>query len=248
MDTMLTFRQEVVLAKRETVDEFKRNSNVVLNTDMDKDEILNSTQEWSKLRSNQLSRKRKLYVSSSSIPAEPEQSIYVADDSPIQSYDVRKKMASNECRENQISTGPFNPNWKSAYETFMEHVTYEPDGTCNCNGIFSRQCYEDWLDSRQIIPKRPEQSFRRALVGHVTGESRRKPFPPEIESCVLERLRERRVWECFAQDEESDIRIGVQGFRKMGYYESRSEELKVNTSPNSAENSLLIPLEESLFV
>lgn len=83
--------------------------------------------------------------------------------------------------------------------------------TYDCNGIFSRECYEDWLNSRQKTPKHPEESYRRALIGHVTGDSRRKPFPPEIESCVLERLREKKVWECFKQDEESTTRIGAQG-------------------------------------
>lgn len=153
-----------------------------------------------------------------------------------------QKRTLNDARQIRLTVDPINPKWKSAYDTFIAHVSYDEKDGYNCDGIFSKRCYEDWLESRQKVPKHPEESFRRALIGHITGDSRRKPFPPEIEECVLARLREKKVWECFKENESSSARIGAQGFRKMGYHEARNRQTDLNISMSSEESSLMIPL------
>mmetsp|Transcript_636 Transcript_636/g.767 ORF Transcript_636/g.767 Transcript_636/m.767 type:complete len:368 (-) Transcript_636:663-1766(-) len=121
------------------------------------------------------------------------------------------------CLKDQKKTRKFkHPN--SAYQLFLSHTLVLSSGEVDTSGIFSKECYLQWLASRRKIPENPENSFRSALVSHVTGILRCKPFPPRVEASILQRLKKKRVWECF---QDTDKKVGSIGFRGKGYHETR---------------------------
>mmetsp|Transcript_32028 Transcript_32028/g.39441 ORF Transcript_32028/g.39441 Transcript_32028/m.39441 type:complete len:439 (-) Transcript_32028:144-1460(-) len=112
----------------------------------------------------------------------------------------------------------------SSYDIFMRFVKNRNDDSSSgpsmidVSGILSKECYETWLLSRVQSMEYPEKSFQTALLGHIAGTSRRKPFEPEIEKALLSELRKKQVWACFRN---TDCSIGIHGIRKKGYHESR---------------------------
>eukprot|EP00924_Labyrinthula_sp_SR-Ha-C_P006153 snap_masked-scaffold_54-processed-gene-1.39-mRNA-1 protein AED:0.27 eAED:1.00 QI:0/-1/0/1/-1/1/1/0/249 len=149
---------------------------------------------------------------------------------------------------------PLNPRKRKASETNVTPLTSmmvfakyirmnEVDyGTgkgykIDASGIFSRECYEEWIATRCKKLKQPEQSFRKALTAHVKGVDRRKPFAQEIEVEVLRILRQEKCWPCF-KDSNYSSKIGIRGFKSKGYWESRAMEKtiaqeQVYKEPNS---------------
>lgn len=102
----------------------------------------------------------------------------------------------------------------SSYDVFMSFVTEENDAS----GILSEVCFSKWVSTRKSKLKQPEESFRRVLTAHVCGLIGRKPFPAVIEASLLRSLRKKQVWPCFKQ---TKVTIGIKGFRKAGFHESR---------------------------
>mmetsp|Transcript_15589 Transcript_15589/g.20007 ORF Transcript_15589/g.20007 Transcript_15589/m.20007 type:complete len:383 (-) Transcript_15589:678-1826(-) len=118
--------------------------------------------------------------------------------------------------------GIFGPKpRKSSYNIFMSYVSIKDNGECDTSGIFSVECYREWLDSRSQRPQNPEISYRSSLLVHVTGSNHTRPFPYIVEGSVLKRLRQKKVWECFRNTE---IKIGIQGFRGKAYHEDVSSD------------------------
>lgn len=112
---------------------YARNSPVVLNASMGKDELVRSAAVEGKKKSskrsiNQHGKNGKLFMSSSSLEVEPKRPKTVKEDSPTQLLHVGKKRTLAEFRESHLTADQVNPNWKSAYDTFMAHVSYEDDG------------------------------------------------------------------------------------------------------------------------
>eukprot|EP00511_Aplanochytrium_stocchinoi_P005248 CAMPEP_0204832554 /NCGR_PEP_ID=MMETSP1346-20131115/14161_1 /ASSEMBLY_ACC=CAM_ASM_000771 /TAXON_ID=215587 /ORGANISM="Aplanochytrium stocchinoi, Strain GSBS06" /LENGTH=360 /DNA_ID=CAMNT_0051964461 /DNA_START=333 /DNA_END=1415 /DNA_ORIENTATION=+ len=105
-----------------------------------------------------------------------------------------------------------------SYEIFMSFVKYHQNGECDTTGMISKTCYAAWLSTRVPVPKKPEESFRRSLLGILTGCDQRKPFPPKVESSILNVLRKKEIWPCFR---DLDCKIGLRGIKNRGYHESR---------------------------
>lgn len=103
----------------------------------------------------------------------------------------------------------------SSYTVFMSFVDLE---TNDASGILSPECYLKWVSTRKSTLKQPEESFRRVLTAHVCGLIGRKPFPADVEASLLVCLRRKEVWPCF---KGSAVTIGIKGFRKTGFHESR---------------------------
>ncbi len=130
-----------------------------------------------------------------------------------------------------------NPNVlsgdNSSLDVFLSFCKYYRDGSeggdgflvVDASGMFSRNCYEAWLSTRQRALKKPEESYRKTLTAHTQGSDGRKPFPIEVERAVLVDLRKQKVWACYEGRLSSSgekMSIGLQGFRGMGYHEKKS--------------------------
>ena len=55
----------------------------------------------------------------------------------------------------------------SAISTLLRFVTYDADGKIDASRIVSRECYEEWLNSKgAFTPRDPEEAFRKTVIGH----------------------------------------------------------------------------------
>ena len=55
----------------------------------------------------------------------------------------------------------------SATEVFLRFISYDADGNIDAARIVSRECYEEWLDNKEMnTPRDPEEAFRKAVIGH----------------------------------------------------------------------------------
>lgn len=110
-----------------------------------------------------------------------------------------------------------------SYGIFMSYVKENPQtGEVDVDGIFSEECFLEWLNTRKKKVKNKYESFRRALMSHLTGQDSRKPFAPEIEEALLRVVRATKVWTCFQNkydDEGKPVQVGLYGFRGQGYFE-----------------------------
>jgi len=94
----------------------------------------------------------------------------------------------------------------------------------DCSGVISRACYEEWLATRKVKLKKPEDGFRKCLVSHITrtdGGSR--VFLPRHEAAIIELLRPRKVWPCFEgrfYQDGKEVTIGIKGLRAKGFHEA----------------------------
>jgi len=102
----------------------------------------------------------------------------------------------------------------SSFKVFMSFVDELGDSSM----ILSKECYLKWVSTRKGALKQPEESFRRVLTAHICGLIGRKPFPPDVEANLLKHLRRREIWDCF---KGTKVSIGIKGFRKLGFHESR---------------------------
>ena len=63
----------------------------------------------------------------------------------------------------------------SSFEVFMSFVDdAESEEDVRVEKVFSRACFNRWLETRTKTPKEPQESFRRALTSHVRGTDQRK--------------------------------------------------------------------------
>lgn len=72
------------------------------------------------------------------------------------------------------------------------------------------------------------------------SRSGRKPFPPEVEPGVLVEVRKQTVWPCFDNRLLNGVKmnIGLQGFRGLGFHESKAQEgAGGQSSPSSLSSS-----------
>lgn len=124
-----------------------------------------------------------------------------------------------------------------AYQIFMRHVQQDNENdTADASQVFSKQCFEEWLNTRLTPLKNPFESYRRALLAHVTGLDGRKPFPPSVEQDILRIVRISSIWPCFeghTLPNGRPVQVGIYGFRGYGYWEknaaSHSQDVKTET-------------------
>mmetsp|Transcript_18459 Transcript_18459/g.22484 ORF Transcript_18459/g.22484 Transcript_18459/m.22484 type:complete len:265 (-) Transcript_18459:953-1747(-) len=121
---------------------------------------------------------------------------------------------------------PVSLSLESSFDIFMSFVRVT-NGQVDCSRLLSSKCYKRWLRTRLREPRKPPESFRRAITAHCRGEDGRRPFPPEVEKSLLKVMRKKRIWSCFRK---TDVRIGSRGYQAVGYWEKqrtkREEELK----------------------
>lgn len=108
------------------------------------------------------------------------------------------------------------------YSIFNSFIKTSPSGKIDASGIVSKECFDSWVASRKENVQHKEKAFRSALLGHLTGRDRRRPFTPEKERAILLVLRQKKVWPCF---EGTDLKIGIYGIRKslQGFNERKSD-------------------------
>lgn len=99
---------------------------------------------------------------------------------------------------------------------FESFVLSDENGVVNVKELFSKECFNYWLETRSNIPKNPPEAFRKALTSHCAGVDGRKPFSPLIEEALLVELRKKRVWKCF---EGTKAKVGLRGLQVKGYWE-----------------------------
>lgn len=107
----------------------------------------------------------------------------------------------------------------SSFAVFLRYIG-QKDGTANVKEVFSTSCFQAWLASRNFPPKRPEESFRKAITSHCRGVDGRKPFPEEIEKALLIEMRKKQVWPCFVG---TKFNIGKRGYQVKGFWETTKE-------------------------
>jgi len=114
-----------------------------------------------------------------------------------------------------------------SYEIFERYglLGREVDGKIDASQILSKGCFTEWRATRKGYVQNPHESFRRALMSHVTGLDGRKPFHPEVEAAILKEVRRTKVWECFEGEFDNRgkaVQIGMYGFRGLGFWESQT--------------------------
>lgn len=98
---------------------------------------------------------------------------------------------------------------------FREHLRILPDGTIDASRIHSVECYQRWLESREVEDTDSEaKKFQRSLSNHLSGVDGRSCFLIEEEKAILAVLRVKQRWPCFP-----NRIVGMSGFRAKGYHE-----------------------------
>lgn len=145
-----------------------------------------------------------------------------------------KKRSSSELQQSTFATVPEGTKPKkrrrtrmsTSLNTFLSFVKKFQDGTIDCTGIISKPCYEAWLKTRKNVPLRPEETFRKSILSHITcTDGGSQPFPAEVEKALLKLLRRGgEVWPCFRDKKDNKgmlLKIGIKGLRCQGYHETK---------------------------
>jgi hypothetical protein len=104
----------------------------------------------------------------------------------------------------------------------MEFVHINPvTKEVDASGIISKECFDKWLRIKKTVPKYPEAAFRDSIKGILTGNTRVKPFLPEIEASLLKVIRSIKQWPCFAHT-KNKIGTGKRGWKILGYHEKKA--------------------------
>src|SRR5690349_9428840 len=83
-----------------------------------------------------------------------------------------------------------DPKMATSMKVFRKHLLTLQDGSIVATGIISPDCYNDWLNSRNLKPCPIEaKRYYRTLTAHVTGVDGRTPFTPVEECAVLKVIR-----------------------------------------------------------
>jgi len=128
----------------------------------------------------------------------------------------------------------FEDNRQSSRELFLSFIRkqMQPDGTVivDCSGVISNTCYDKWLSMRTRTVPVPEETFRKALLAHLTcADKSSAPFPEEVETALIELLRQKCVWGCFKgklDNKGKPITIGKKGLRCLGYHQKLRKEME----------------------
>lgn len=104
-------------------------------------------------------------------------------------------------------------------QILLNHTKYDSDGNVDASDMLSKACYAEWVNTRKTPPRSPHTAFRDAVKKVLIGSSRVTPFPPKVEAAVLELMREKEVWPCFAN--LPNIGIGKRGWKVRGYHQRK---------------------------
>lgn len=110
----------------------------------------------------------------------------------------------------------------SSLEVLNNYVLIHTEGDktiTDISQLLSRECFIAWLKTRSRTPKNPIHAFRKVITGHCRGDSGLKPFEKQVEKALVKRLRQKKVWACF---ENNESQIGCRGFTSLGYWEKEN--------------------------
>eukprot|EP00515_Schizochytrium_aggregatum_P005781 CAMPEP_0202051236 /NCGR_PEP_ID=MMETSP0963-20130614/4504_1 /ASSEMBLY_ACC=CAM_ASM_000494 /TAXON_ID=4773 /ORGANISM="Schizochytrium aggregatum, Strain ATCC28209" /LENGTH=254 /DNA_ID=CAMNT_0048616391 /DNA_START=66 /DNA_END=830 /DNA_ORIENTATION=- len=117
----------------------------------------------------------------------------------------------------------------------MRYMEWREDlNRYDATNAFSKECYTEWLQSRKAKVKNGPDSFRRAIMSHITGQDGRKPFAPKVEEAILRIVRKNEIWDCFQGTVDAAgrrVQVGLYGFRGSGYWETRADEERRRANP-----------------
>eukprot|EP00924_Labyrinthula_sp_SR-Ha-C_P013915 augustus_masked-scaffold_5-processed-gene-17.8-mRNA-1 protein AED:1.00 eAED:1.00 QI:0/-1/0/0/-1/1/1/0/462 len=120
----------------------------------------------------------------------------------------------------EVSNLRYKSTGATSFDVFMRFVDVQganQQQEVTGERIFSRECFDAWVSSRTNPPKRPQESFRKAITAHLRGRDRRKPFPEAVEKSLLKIIRVRKVWPAFQGTKHL---VGINGFQGLGYWEN----------------------------
>mmetsp|Transcript_18296 Transcript_18296/g.22230 ORF Transcript_18296/g.22230 Transcript_18296/m.22230 type:complete len:470 (+) Transcript_18296:220-1629(+) len=113
----------------------------------------------------------------------------------------------------------------TALQVFRKYMW--SDKVLNVDQVFSRDCFLGWLRSRSSRPRRPYESFRRALTAHVRGSDGRRPFTKREEEALLIYLRKKGENPFDSIFPPGEVpHVGTVGFRGKGYHEKKETEME----------------------
>eukprot|EP00924_Labyrinthula_sp_SR-Ha-C_P016004 maker-scaffold_4-snap-gene-16.4-mRNA-1 protein AED:0.02 eAED:0.07 QI:0/0/0.5/1/1/1/2/92/524 len=125
----------------------------------------------------------------------------------------------------QTNTGRILSKSPTGIDIFKKYVPLDP-GRSN---IFSKACYEEWLNTRRKRPKEPQPSFRKAIIAHLRAKDGRRPFSEMEETIVLEELRRNEPWPCFKNNQGRCFEnVGTRTTKQPGFHESKHLKRKRN--------------------
>uniref|UniRef100_A0A7S2WH50 Uncharacterized protein n=1 Tax=Mucochytrium quahogii TaxID=96639 RepID=A0A7S2WH50_9STRA len=142
------------------------------------------------------------------------------NDAPILQHPRKLSKSGSEGQKKAITA-------MEVFLSFVRTVQTNLGPQIDCRGVFSRACFERWLETRQNVPSKPEECFRKSILAHITcSDGGSCPFPAPIETALLEILRETgSVWECFRgrfDQRGRPVKIGIKGLRCQGFHERES--------------------------
>eukprot|EP00924_Labyrinthula_sp_SR-Ha-C_P005170 maker-scaffold_1-snap-gene-23.24-mRNA-1 protein AED:0.02 eAED:0.02 QI:140/1/1/1/0/0/3/260/409 len=106
----------------------------------------------------------------------------------------------------------------TSYQIFMQFVKRSTDNSVDVSQVISKPCFQMWIQTRVEMPKKPEESFRKAVTAHLRGADRRKPFPADVEFELLKLVRKKHVWPAFLG---TNSIVGIIGFQGKGHWEKQ---------------------------
>eukprot|EP00924_Labyrinthula_sp_SR-Ha-C_P001070 maker-scaffold_7-snap-gene-12.45-mRNA-1 protein AED:0.03 eAED:0.03 QI:117/1/1/1/1/1/4/96/342 len=96
-------------------------------------------------------------------------------------------------RNNQTMKREVNQQVKTqrltSFQVFMKFVSRDDTGVLQEENVVSEECFLLWVKSRRGTVKHPQDSFRRAVIAHLRGADSRNPFPADVETSILNKLR-----------------------------------------------------------
>eukprot|EP00924_Labyrinthula_sp_SR-Ha-C_P007934 snap_masked-scaffold_41-processed-gene-0.16-mRNA-1 protein AED:1.00 eAED:1.00 QI:0/0/0/0/1/1/6/0/380 len=83
-----------------------------------------------------------------------------------------------------------NTNKNTSLKVFNKFTRRDIRGKLVFENIISKECFKEWVKTRRGKLKNPRGSFRRTIYAHLRGADGRLPFAPDVESSILQKLRE----------------------------------------------------------
>lgn len=124
---------------------------------------------------------------------------------------------------------------------FQEFMTLDPfTNKISGHGIITAECFQRWMSTRKNKIKHPEDSFRRTLLAHIRGSDGRRPFPEEVESSILQKLRtEKTPWK-FLKEYRKNYNPTRKGFLAKNYGYHERLKLKLDSDRHKLETHALV--------
>jgi hypothetical protein len=137
----------------------------------------------------------------------------------------------------------------TSIKVFRKYLVSTSQGI-DASQVLSQACYQEWLETRHGNIVNPPKSFQRALTAHLTRSVRignvrtdtahncrsdgRRSFAAQEEAAILPMIRQKKVWPAF---ERTLHRIGLMGFRAIGFHERSEGQHLCQVAPGSSSST-----------